>query len=100
MINTGGWLTGKNEVALAFDKKRRIGVRLMVSWQLGWSAFGGRDCWRSWYTCETRGERNGQQREIVLNGNNGDSTRTCPRIHSMDFVTWTGSHTIIIYLMR
>jgi hypothetical protein len=41
MINTGGRLTSKNEVALAFDKKRRIGVRLMVRRQLGWSAFGG-----------------------------------------------------------
>jgi hypothetical protein len=35
MINTGGGLTAKNEVALAFDKKRRIGVGLMVSRQLG-----------------------------------------------------------------
>jgi hypothetical protein len=41
MMNTAGRLTAKNEVALAVNKKRRIGIRLMVSRQLGWSAFGG-----------------------------------------------------------
>jgi hypothetical protein len=41
MINTAGRLTAKNEVGLVVNKKRRVGVRLMISRQLGWSAFGG-----------------------------------------------------------
>jgi hypothetical protein len=41
MINTAGRLTAKNEFGLGMNRKRRMGVRLMISRQLGWSAFGG-----------------------------------------------------------
>ena len=41
MINTAGRLTSKNEFGLGMNKRRRMGVRLMIRRQLGWSAFGG-----------------------------------------------------------
>jgi len=40
-INTAGRLTADNEVAFQTKNKRRVGVRLLFSRQLGWSAFGG-----------------------------------------------------------
>jgi hypothetical protein len=41
MINTAGRLTAKNEFGLGMNRRRRTGIRLMISRQLGWSAFGG-----------------------------------------------------------
>ena len=40
-INTAGRLTSRNQAGFLVGKKRRVGVRLVLSRQLGWSAFGG-----------------------------------------------------------
>lgn len=40
-ITTTGRLTADNQVGFALPDKRRMGFRLMLSRQVGWSAFGG-----------------------------------------------------------
>ena len=39
-VNTAGRLTADNEVGFRVNNKRRVGVQLLLSRQLGWSAFG------------------------------------------------------------